>query len=93
MRIICPIHDSQSVVQISPDVWGDPKSGDVVRVVYKFDGQSVDSFTLSVDFAKANNVTSGVVPLPSEYPEWVKSVVLVCERCFDEKMDTPAKTE
>lgn len=89
MRILCPIHGSQPVMHISPDLWAAPALADEdfggVRLIYEFDGQFIEAFLLSEAFACSHNVRAGTVPLPEEYPSWAKEVVSVCKQCFHGK--------
>lgn len=89
MRIICPIHGSQPVMYISPDLWAEPQKAEKdcggVQVEYEYEGQLVDAFHLSAEFAKTHDVHGGIVPLPDEYPKWAQAVTSVCKRCFEEK--------
>ena len=92
MRIICPIHGCQPVMYISPDLWDDPKKGEKesggVQVVYEYEGQLVDAFQVSADFAATHGVQGGIVPLPDDYPKWAQAVTSVCKNCFDDKCRT-----
>ncbi len=87
MRIVCPMHGGQAVVQISPDVWDDPQAAQRevrwVHVLYEFDGQVVDAYHLSEEFAARHGVEAGVAPLPADYPEWTGEVTRVCAKCFE----------
>lgn len=90
MRIICPIHGCQSVMCISPDLWDEPKKAEKdcggIQVVYEFEGQLVDAFHLSAEFARTHDVHGGIVPLPDEHPKWVQAVTGVCKICFETKI-------
>lgn len=86
MRILCPIHGCQPVVQISPDLQDDLAKAEQmaggIKMAYEFEGQIVDSYHLSAEFAAEHDVRGGVVPLPDEYPNWTQAVIAVCKRCF-----------
>ena len=89
MRIICPIHGSQPVMYISPDLWTAPKIAGKecggVHVVYDHECKCVDVFHLSAEFASIHGVRDGMIPLPDEYPKWAQAVTSVCQKCFEDK--------
>jgi hypothetical protein len=85
MRIICPIHGLQKATYISPDLWETSKSIHNVEVIYEYDGQHVNAFLLSEDFAKKHEIKGGVSALPNDYPLWTEQTTSVCEKCFEER--------
>ena len=88
MMINCEIHGYQNGVQVSPDLVklvADKKEfHDVYSVYYEFEGEVVDLFYISKSFAEQYGLkNTSLLPLPDEYPEWVMSLKVVCETCFN----------
>jgi hypothetical protein len=89
MRIVCPIHGVQGCILVSPDLYdqsaqADARSG-LLELAYEYEGETVHAFRMSLAFARAHGIQSGVLPLPNDYPKWVDLLVGVCRKCFEEK--------
>jgi hypothetical protein len=89
MRLICPKHGIQAPMQLSPDIWEEPWKADKerggIKVEYEFNGETVDAFLLSADFAKRVGAIDGPLPLPDQYPPWMDQLLAVCSKCLAEK--------
>lgn len=88
MMINCEIHGYQNGVQVSPDlaklITDKKEFHDVYSVNYEFEGEVVDLFYISKLFAEQYGLKNkSLLPLPDEYPEWVMSLKIVCEKCFN----------
>jgi hypothetical protein len=95
MRIVCPNGAGvRPVVQVSPDFVMDHRDEFVERAIivrYVLDGDIVDKFRLSPEFAKAHDVVAGDHELPDEYPLWIKEIQMICSHCFDARLKSPGQ--
>ena len=89
MRIKCELHGFCEGVQVSAalkeQMLTSGKIDAYVSVYYEYKEDNVALLILSSQDAKEQELEDGaVLPLPDDYPEWVTSLVPVCERCFEE---------
>lgn len=89
MRILCKKCGGSEVVQLSPDY--DPKMhreflGDMVRIRFLYDGDPVDEYLLSSEFAESYQLQDSDIKLPDEYPVWIERVGIQCRMCFDSRI-------
>lgn len=55
--------------------------------VYEYLGEITDTFYLSKRFSNDHDLLHQQhLPLPDDYPEWIRSLALTCEKCFLEKL-------
>jgi hypothetical protein len=88
MRFVCPMHGSQSVFLVSPDLHADPerllRHCGVVDVIYEHQGQRVESYQLSSEFAREHGVSGGTHAIPDSYPEWQRLARAFCKKCLEQ---------
>ena len=87
MRILCDVCKSAKPVRrVSPDY--EPSNhktfiARAVSVAFVYKGESVDSFLLSPEFVRDEQIVPGDQALPENYPSWIHKVRAVCEDCFN----------
>ena len=92
-RLLCPKCSpegsvSSAVRRVSPDYAPAHHAEFVSRAVlvnWFYDGEHVDQFMLSPEFASAEYVVLGNHPLPADYPSWIHKVKFECLTCFDKR--------
>ena len=89
MMIKCDQHGLCEGLEVSPDlkekVDNSEEIAEYILINYEYNDEIVDWLFLSVEYAaKYGLQTESRLPLPDDYPEWVKSLVPVCEKCFEE---------
>ena|SRR5688500_1207164 len=88
MRLLCPTHGCQAVKQLSPDLADrlgkrQPEQS-MVEVRYAYQGEVVDAYLVSADFADQHGIQPGTFPVSDDWPPWSHLTVLVCLKCFEE---------
>ena len=86
MRIACKCCGLiTEVVQVSPDYNVDNHVAFLAKartIRFVFENETVDEFLMSPEFINQNGITLDTVPLPDQYPPWVKLVKYECRNCF-----------
>lgn len=85
----CDRHGPQFGLLVSPDVAqhiaAETKLSGCREVVYEYLGVEAPRFVVSAKFASEEGVDSGTsVPLPDDFPPWVKKLVPACQKCAEE---------
>jgi hypothetical protein len=84
--IDCNMHGLTSIVLVSADLLdSEIESSKIIE--YEYDGEIVESFYVSQEFAD-NNGLSGVktLPLPEIYPHWFSKLKPYCFQCLKIKI-------
>ncbi len=89
MMIKCDQHGFQPGVQLSPDLETAVKSArhihDIIVLKYEYLEEIVDVFYFSRSYANQYGVSENItMPLSDDYPDYVKSTLIVCKQCFIE---------
>jgi hypothetical protein len=88
-RIICSNSDHEGrVIQLSPDYRPVSHRAFLARsgwVKYHIDGDIVDAYLLSCDFAEKFRIDFGLFEAGDTFPEWCELTVLECRQCFEER--------
>jgi hypothetical protein len=82
--IDCSEHGFASIVLVSADLLGaEIENSEIIGYKYEYDGDIVESFYVSKDFAE-NNGLSGVrtLQLPEVYPHWFSKLKPYCVQCL-----------
>jgi len=89
MRILCPIcGEISEAVQVSPDYDKSRHCDFVGRarwVDFLYESKAVNRFLLSPEFRDAHGIEYENIPLPDDYPEWLKLLKVECRRCFEDR--------
>ena len=92
MMIKCEKHGFYQAAQVSPDLKVRVNTlhrlDNFISIHYEYNNEIVDTFFLSKDYAaKYHLQRKNILPLPDDYPEWVTSLALICEKCFEESIE------
>lgn len=88
MMIKCEQHGFNEAIQVSPDlkkrINASKKIKDYILVHYEYNDEIAETFFLSIEYAtKYKLQNNNILPLPDDYPKWVKALVLICKKCFE----------
>ena len=94
MFVSCQRHGGQHGLLVSRDLARVAEAGgsftDVLEISYEYMGQTADWFIISSAFATQEGVTEqGKIPLPDDYPGWVRKLRPACEACVKEATGLP----
>ena len=85
MMIFCANHGYGPAIQVSPDLSKRLENSDLPKfreLLYEYDGEIYIRMLVSERFAEDRGIRgSGNLELPSDYPDWHKEMVVVCEKC------------
>jgi len=89
--IICNDHGMQGALSVSPDLKKLINSQQTMKpyriIEYEYLGDITHIFHVSIEYAKKYELPDeAILPLPDDYPEWVMSLVRVCEKCFEARL-------
>lgn len=87
MMLKCDQHGFQPGVQLSPDLEIAVKSArhidDIIVLKYEYLEEIVDIFYFSRSYANQYGIDEDTtMPLPDDYPDYVKSTLIICKKCF-----------
>lgn len=95
MMVKCDRHGGyQGGVLCSPDLVKYSKSGEkyggIIRQIrYYFEDTLVHVLVFSDEFSKENNILeTGDIPLPDDFPLWIKKLGSLCELCAIDLKET-----
>jgi hypothetical protein len=87
--ITCRVHGTHGILHVSKDLAVaqpcEPRSEEIVDIVYMYRGRAADVFFVSRRFADEHGLYAGVSELPDDYGgEWVHEIACCCPKCFEE---------